>query len=224
MIKHNQYGGISGVAVSLIFCVLLLLGALGFGLWAFMGRADYKNNVDEKISAAVTVAKTEEATKKDKEFLEKEKEPLRIYTGPQAYGSITMSYPKTWSGSVDDSSGSGQTLVDGYFHPHIVPGVNNQSSTFALRFQVVSQSYSQVLESLKTLQQNKQKPTQVTPYALPKLPNVVGVMVKGALPKEKTGVMVVLPLRSQTLQIWTEGDSYQGDFNNIILPNFTFSP
>jgi hypothetical protein len=36
--------------------------------------------------------------------------------------------------------------------------------------------------------------------------------------------MVVLPLRSQTLQIETAGSQFLGDFNNNILPNFSFSP
>jgi hypothetical protein len=36
--------------------------------------------------------------------------------------------------------------------------------------------------------------------------------------------MVVLPLRSQTVQIWTEGTQYVDDFNKLILPNFSFSP
>jgi hypothetical protein len=33
-----------------------------------------------------------------------------------------------------------------------------------------------------------------------------------------------LPLRSQTVKIWTEGSQYGGDFNKYILPNFSFSP
>lgn len=224
MIKHNQDGGISAAAIALIFCIIFLIAALGFGTWAFMGRQDYRNNVNTKISTAVTVAKQQEGTSKDKAFAEKEKSPYRTYAGPGAYGSLNLIFPKTWSGVVDDTGSSGQTLVDGYFYPNIVPSITNQSSTFALRIQVVNQTYSQVLQSLSSLQQNKEKPTAVTPYALPKLPKVVGVQVSGTLPNQKTGLMVVLPLRSQTLELWTEGNTYANDFNNIILPNFSFSP
>jgi hypothetical protein len=52
MIKHNQDGAVNGVAVSLIFTVILLLGSLGFGFWAFSSREDYKNHSDAKSAAA----------------------------------------------------------------------------------------------------------------------------------------------------------------------------
>ena len=223
MIKQNQNGSV-GAVVSIVLLSVFLVCALGFAGWAFMSRQDYKNNVDEKITSAVVVAKQEESSKKDKEFLEKEKEPYRTYVGPSAYGSINVIYPKTWSGAVDEKSSSSGTLVDAYFHPAIVPSLASSSSSFALRLKVVGQSYATSLKSIQSLQKNKERPSSVAPYALPKVPSVVGVKVDGGILNEKTGSMIVLPLRSQTLYIWTEGDTYKGDFNNIILPNLTFSP
>lgn len=227
MIKHNQDGAVSGVGISLVFAVLLLVAAIGFGAWAFTSREDYKTNVDSKITAAVTIAKKQESSAKDAQFVQQEKQPLRTYTGPDAYGSLAISYPKTWSGVVaqanNSSSGSG-TLLDGYFYPNIVPSITDPASVFALRFQVVGTAYADVLKTLNSLQQNKEKPTSISPYALPKVPNTVGVQVNGALPNQKTGVMVILPLRSQTLEVWTEGSQFTGDFNASILPNLSFAP
>ncbi|HET7059792.1 MAG TPA: hypothetical protein VFH99_00520 [Candidatus Saccharimonadales bacterium] len=232
MIKHNQDGAASGLAVSLVLAIVLLVGAIAFGVWSFSGRQDYKNHTDAKIAAAVTVAKQQEGTAKDKQFAEEEKNPLKAYSGPQAYGSIILQYPKTWSGYVADSSSSDNnstTPVDGYFHPGVVPSITDQASVFSLRLQVLSQSYSQTLTDLNSAQQSQNPPT-VKPYALPKVPNTVGVELTGTLPEssngndKKTGTMVILPLRSQTLELWTEGDQYTADFNNYILPNFTFSP
>ena len=221
MIKHNQDGAVSGVAISLILTIVLLIAAASFGLWAFSSRQDYKNNVDAKIKAASEVVKQQESTLKDQQFAEESKKPLKSYNGPQAYGSLVLNYPKTWSGYVDDS-GSGRAFVDGYFAPGTVPSITNQTFLFALRIQVVNQPYATVLQSFAS-QQTTGK-LSVSAYALPLLPSVVGVKISGQLSDQKTVTMVVLPLRSQTVKISTEGTQYLNDFNNSILPNLTFIP
>jgi hypothetical protein len=230
MLKQNETGAVNGLAVSLIFAILLLVGALAFGGWAFASRQDYKNNVDPKILAAVKIAKQQESTAKDAAFAEAEKNPLKTYSGPEAYGSVVLQYPKTWSGYVVDSSTGGDssdTLLDGYFYPGVVPSTAGQGSVFALRLQVLGKSYTETVKDLS--QPSSDEPRTVEPYVLPKVPKAVGVKVNGSLPisgdsGDKKGTMVILPLRSQTLALWTEGDQFAGDFNNIILPNFSFSP
>lgn len=231
MIKHNQNGAVSGQLISLILAILLLIAAVVFGGWAFSSRQDYKNNTDQKIAAAVAVAKKQEAAVQAAHFAEVAKQPFLTYTGPEAFGSIVVKYPKTWSGYVDESGASsgGSTPVTGFFNPGIVPSSTDPNSVFALRLQVITQPYAQVLQSLSSLQANGQSrqgqlPTTITPYALPKLPKVVGVKVSGTLLTGKTGTMVVLPLRTDTLQISTDGNQSINDFNNYILPNVSFSP
>lgn len=221
MIKHNQDGAISGLLISFILALLLLMGAVGFGGWAFMSRQDYKKNVDAKIGNAVDAAKQKEDIAKDVQFTEDAKKPLKLYKSPEAYGSLMVNFPKTWSGYVDDS-GLGTALVDGYFAPGAVPSVTNHASVFALRVQVLGQSYQQTLQNLTSQQQGGK--LTISTYVLPKLPKIVGIQVAGVLSNQTKVTMVVLPLRSQTLQIWTEGDQYLSDFNNNILPNFSFSP
>lgn len=226
MIKHNQDGAVNGLAVSLVLAVILLIGAIVFGVWAYGSRQDYKNNTDQKIAAAEQVAKQKESTRKDAEFAEEEKNPLKTYHGPQATGSLVIAYPKTWSGYVDDSGrSSNNAQLDGYFYPGVVPSVQAEGSIFALRVSVVDQKYSEVMSDISNLQKSKDPPPPtVVPYALPQVPDTVGVKVTGTLPDRRTGTMVILPLRDQTLEIWTEGNQFAGDFNNIILPNFKFSP
>ena len=221
MIKHNQNGGISAVALSLGVTVVLLIGAISFGAWAFSGRQDYKNNTDQKIADAVTIAKQKEDSAKDVVFAETQKNPLRTYEGPEAYGSIKLQYPKTWSGYVD-STGGGTALVDGYFYPGEVPSTSNQSSVFALRVQVINLPYSQSLSNLSSAQQNGK--VTVEAYALPKVPKAIGVKASGTFPNGKAGEEVLLPLRSETLQLSTDGTLFTSDFEKNILPNFTFSP
>jgi hypothetical protein len=228
MSKLNQDGAVSGLALSFALSVILLVAAISFGAWAFSSRQDYKNNVDEKIQAAVVTAKQQESAAKDAEFAEAEKSPLRTYSGPESFGSITIKYPKTWSAYVNDG-GTDSMPVDGYFYPNVVPGITNRSTPFALRLQVVGQSYSEVAKNLASQQKNtdtKSTPLTISPYALPKVPKVVGIKVSGTLQDKdnKLGTMIVLPLRSQTLEVWTEGTQFTSDFDKYILPNMTFSP
>jgi hypothetical protein len=223
MIKHNQDGAVNGVAVSLIFTVILLLGSLGFGFWAFSSREDYKNHSDAKSAAAAEKAVAANSAKKDKQFAEDAKNPLRTYNGPETLGSLVIQFPKTWSGYVKSAGSNNNSGFDSYFAPNVVPPVDDQSSVFALRVQVLAQSYAQVLQNYTSQQQSGK--LSISAYSLPKLPKVVGVKITGQLPDRTAATtMVVLPLRSQTLQIETAGSQFLGDFNNYILPNFSFSP
>lgn len=220
MLKHNQDGAVSGLGISLVLAIILLIAAIGFSAWAFSSRQDYKNNTDTKVNAAVKAAVVQEDKAKDAQFAQDAKKPLKPYQGPEAYGSLLINYPKTWSSYVD-ASGSGGTPLDGYFDPGTVPSVSDQSSVFALRVQVLNQSYSQTMQQIGSQQQ--QGNLVISAYALPKMPNIIGSKVVGQL-NQTNVTMIVLPLRSGTIQIWTEGSQYLDDFNNNILPNFTFSP
>ena len=219
MSTNSQAGAINTLLLPLLVALLLLVGVAVFGVWAFGSRQDYKDNVDAKITTAVTAAKAAEDKVKDTQFAEQDKNPLKTYTGPAAYGSVTINYPKTWSGYVSDS-GNNDPFVDGYFSPGVVPDAQDEKSSFALRVQVSSQSYSETLQSF----QNQDNSVTIQPYALPKVPNVVGVIVTGAIEQDRQGVMVILPLRNTTVKFWTESDAFKNDFSNIILPNASFAP
>lgn len=216
-------GEINILLIPFIFLLLFFIAAAGFGLWAYSSREDYRTHTDQKVAAAVKVAKEEEGIVKDKEHAEADKQPLKTYAGPEESGSLRISYPKTWSGYVDTAGNSNQPL-DGFFQPGVVPSISDQSSVFALRVQVINQSYSSIVTQLNNGVTNN-KMTAV-PYAFPKVPNVVGIRYDGQIQQnEKTnGSMVVVPLRDKTLQVWTESPIYINDFNNNILPNLTFSP
>jgi hypothetical protein len=219
----SQRGEINVLLIPLILVCLFLIGAGVFGYWAFSQRQDYKNNSDQKSAAAATAARKDEDLIKDKAFVEAEKQPLTAYDGPEAYGSVHVEYPKTWSVYINSTSNDTQPL-DAFFNPRFVPSVDDQNSVFALRVQVVSTSYSKVVSQFAS--GVKQGQVTVNPYALPKVPNVTGVRVDGLIHpgKKNTGSMVIMPLRDKSIEIWTENAQSIGDFNNIILPNVTFQP
>ncbi len=218
MIKDSQGSVVSLVVMILEFAVIVALAV--FSYTTYLSRQDYKNNVDSKIAAAVAVAKNQQGQVDATNYANQAKYPLANYTGPSDYGSISVNYPKTWSAYVDTTSNN--YLVDGYFNPNYVPSINSQTMPFSLRVQIINQPYSTTMNNFSSLQQNGL--IKVSAYSLPKVPQVVGVMITGQIVNNLSGTMVVLPLRNETLEIWTIGQNYISDFNNIILPDFSFSP
>ena len=215
----NQHGAVDSWLIAFAVTLIVFFGTAGFGLWAYMSRQDYKDNVDSKIAIAVAAAEKANSAKKDAEFIEREKEPLRTYVGPAAYGSLSISYPKTWSAFIDES-GKGSAALDGSLNPSFVPSL--QAGGVALRVQVIDVQYAQTLRTLE--QTTKTGKIKVTPYSAPKVPGVVGIRADGEIKIGKQGSMVILPLRDKTLQVWTEASQFVPDFNTIILPNLNFVP
>lgn len=206
--------------ISLVLAVLLLLGAIGFGVWAFGSRQDYKNNADKKAAAAVQSADAAITAKKDAEFAEQAKLPNKVYTTPDTYGAIAVTYPKTWSAYVVEAS-SGTAVIDGYFHPEFVPGIQTKTD-FALHLQVLSQSYATVLNTFASSAKNGK--VTIAPYTAPKVSSVIGSRIDGEIVTGKTGSIVLLPLRDKTIEISTQSSSYINDFNNTVLANLSFQP
>lgn len=223
MSRVNQNGAMNILLIPLILVSLFFIGAASFAAWAYSSRQDFKYNSDKKAAAAVEVAKKQTSTEKDNEFLEKEKYPLRHYTGPAAYGSVDVQYPKTWSAYVTEA-GNGSTPIVGYFHPSFVPSTaqGQSSNSFALRLEVANTSYDQ---TLKQFDGNvKAGKVKVSPYKAPKVPSVLGARIDGEVVNGKQGSMVLIPLRDKTLKIWTEANNFKGDFDNIIMANIVFVP
>jgi hypothetical protein len=206
--------------IPFIIVLLLFIGAGAFGIWAFVSRQDYKNNVQAKIDTAVQIATQQNSATKDKEFAEKEKLPLKSYQGPAAFGSLVVMYPKTWSAYVNEQQqGQSSTPIDGYFNPSFVPATTSQAS-YALRVQVLNSSYTNELKKYDSLV--KTGKVKATPYVPAKVQTVTGMRLDGEIATGKTGAMVIVPMRDKTLKLWTESNTYMGDFNNIILPNYSF--
>lgn len=221
MRKLNQTGSL---LVPFILVLLLMLGAAGFGAWAFMGRQDYKTNSDAKSAVAVKKALVVEDAKKEAEFAQAIKSPVKSYKSPATFGSLAFEYPKTWSAYISEA-GTGSTPINGYFSPNYVPDTQYSGTSFALRIQVINTPYTQLLKSYDS--SVKTGKVSVAPYRAAKVPNTLGSIVSGILDTSRLNtnlVMVMMPVRDKTIEIWTEGPDYAKDFNEIVLPSFSFEP
>jgi hypothetical protein len=219
----NSRGYMNVLLIPLIAASVLLIAAAVFGVWAFQSREDYRLNTEDKISAAVNSAVKQEDIKKDQEHAEADKQPLKTYKSPEQFGSVQIAYPKTWSAYVI-ANGDSNTPLDAYFQPDIVPNVDDRSVAFAVRINLLADSYQDVVSGL----QNKVESHDLTaqPYHFPKVPSIIGTRFDGKFDQEKdtSGIMVVVPLRDKTLEVWTESPVYAKDFTTFILPNLTFVP
>jgi hypothetical protein len=212
----NQQGSLNVLLIPLILTIVLLLGSIGFGAWAFTSRQDYKTNVDQKVEAAVTVASDRVKTQKDNEFLEKEKQPLKSYSSSAQYGSLNLKYPKTWSAYANELPSQLAILMQ----PDVVS--SSTKTAYALRIEVVDTPYDQVISTLNgTIKTGK---SSAAAYSLPLVPSVVGLRIDGEVAVGKPGAAVYLPLRDKTIKIICESQERVNDFNTTILPNFSFSP
>lgn len=215
----RQAGFANSVTLGLIVCVVLLLGSIGFGAWAYMSRQDYKNNSDQKADEAAADERKKTQDEDAVRYAEEAKNPLTTHRGPEAFGGVVVKYPKTWSGYV---GGRGNTPVDDYFHPKVVSDISNRDNAYALRIQVVDRAYDAVLKTYDGAVNTKR--LKAAPFSLPGVKNVVGTRLDGLVEQKKQGRLIVLPIRNMTLKIWTESPRYLNDFNKIILPNIVFSP
>jgi hypothetical protein len=222
MSNNRQAGFVNSLLIPLIAVAVLLIAAGSFGLWAYNSRSDYKNHSDKKVADAVIVAKQQQSNADDTKYGEEAKNPLKTHVGPEAYGSITIQYPKTWSGYIIESATNNGTPMNDYFFPDVVPDITDQTNAYALRVQVVTQSYDQVMLQFNGPVQAGKATVQA--YNLPNVPSVIGSRVDGQIASQKQGSMIVLPLRNVTLEISTEAQTFENDFNTKILPNLTFSP
>jgi hypothetical protein len=218
MTRFNNRGSINILLIPLILTIVLFLASAGFGFWAYASRQDYKNNVDQKITTAVEVAKQETTTEKENEFIEREKRPLKEYAGPGAYGSVKVKYPKTWSAYVDETSGN--QPLDAYFHPNFVPGVRSDAS-YALRLQVVNNTFDEEVNQFDS--DVRQGKTKAKAYKPVNVDGAVGLRLDGEIGSRKTGTLILIKLRDKTLKIWTEADQFKKDFQENVLENLTFS-
>lgn len=218
----GERGSLNVLLVPVILLAVLFVAAASLAVWAFSGRQDYKNNSDAKVKTAVAANTSAVQTSDAALYAEKAKEPTKTYTGPDAYGSVKITYPKTWAAYVDTTNTN--TPLDAYFHTDYVPSVASKL-TYNLRVQVVASSYaSQTSQYTSAISSGK---VTAAPYTLPNVASVTGVQLAGSVFLDNpagSGTMVILPLRDKTLKIWTESPSYLPDFTAYVLKNLSFSP
>jgi hypothetical protein len=194
--------------LSIVFIVTTLAG-LGVAIWAYMNYMDQKNNVDSKITSAVAKAEKEQADKLAADFAEAEKEPNRLFVGPDDYGRLSFNYPKTWSVYEAKDATKGGTY-EAYFNPGVVPPVANDQQ-YALHVTIEDKDYDQVVATYeKLVKKGDLKSSSV------KADEQNGTRLDGSFTKDIKGQAVIFKIRDKTVTIRSDAGTFKKDFDALI--------
>lgn len=189
---------------------VIALGVTGGFVWAMLQYMDHRDNVDSKVTAAVATAVKEQADKDAADFLEKEKQPNRLFVGPDDYGRLAFNYPKTWSTYVDKDALKGGTYA-AYLNPVVVPPVGVTGQQYALRVLIEEKDYDKVVDLYK----DKVKKGDLKSAAV-KADEQNGTRLDGQFTKDVRGSAVIFKLRDKTVTIQTDAEVFKADFDALI--------
>ncbi len=192
-----------------IIFIVLTVAAAAVGVWAYMNYLDQKNNVDSKVSTAVTEAVKTQADKDAADFLQKEKQPNRHFVGPDDYSRVAFDYPKTWSVYVGKDAVTGGNF-EAYFNPVTVPPVSAKQQ-FALRMIIEDRDYDRVIDSYKSLVTKG----DLTSAAY-KVDDQNGTRLTGSFSSDIKGSAVIFKINDKTLTLRSDAEDFNGDFEALI--------
>lgn len=206
----NQRGAITPSVVVISVLSVFAVAFAGLSIWAFVNYMDQKNNVDAKVATAVATAEKTLGDDLEKKFIEREKEPLKSFSGPADYGTLGLKYPKTWSLYVSNDGSKG-TGYEAFLSPGAVPSVSDNNSRYALHIAIVNDSYEDVLDDYESLVKKGSLSTTAI-----KANDKNGTRLDGNFSKDIRGAAVVFKIRDKTAVIQTDADTFKPDFDALI--------
>lgn len=212
--KHTNHlherGGISGSLIAIIALSLAVAAAGAFAILAYMNYNEQKTDVDGKISLAVATAQKTQGDDDEKKFAEREKDPNNIFAGPDDYGRLTFSYPKTWSVYVASDTTNGGTY-QAYLNPGVVPPVGSDSQQFAIRVTIEENTPDEVLSQYQDLVQSGDLKSSATSSH-----GHNGTRLDGKFTDDIRGAAVIYKIRDKTVTVRTDADTFLPDFNKLV--------
>ncbi len=208
--KHtHERGAISGMQVTIAGLAILVLGLGSFGIWSFVSYQDAQSNVDNKIELAVTKGMNEQALVDEKKFSEREKEPNKIFKGPENYCGLSFNYPKTWSAYEENDVSNGGDF-EAYLNPDVVKPVK-EDQQFAIRVNILLKDYDDVVATYAgRVTKGDLKQSSAASQGNQ------GVRLDGNFSKNIRGAAVLYKCRDRTIVLRTDADTFKPDFDKII--------
>jgi hypothetical protein len=206
----KERGAIATSTVVIIGLSVFAVAFAGLSVWAFVNYMDQKNNVDAKVSTAVTEAEKKLGDKLEADFIERDKQPLKSFTGPSDYGTLSFKHPKTWSIYVSNDG----TQDDGYeafFNPGAVPSLDAASSRYALRVAIVNEQYEDTIAEYENLVKKGELKSSTV-----KANGENGTRLDGNFSKDIRGAAVIFKIRDKSAIVQTDADTFKADFDALI--------
>lgn len=211
---------ISGLIKTIVIIVVSLIAVtfIGLFIWMTMQYNEVHEDVQGQIDVAVAVAKDEQATKLEAEFLEREKYPYKTFTGPVDYGQLSFQYPKTWSVYVERAATTGGDF-NAYFNPNQVNAVGLDTIN-ALRVTIRDKSFEEVTSEYQKAMEKKDSGLTMQSVTFN---NINGNRYTGKIPKtDLSGFIVIFKIRDKTVILQTDSVLFEADFNKL-LDTVTFN-
>lgn len=205
--------GRGGVNIPAIMAVVMLVLAIGLGALAIVYINKFnkaQTNVNQQKNEAADIAKAEQKKIDAKEFAEAAKKPFRTYQAPGVLGAIKVEFPKDWNVyAVEDETKT--TQLDVYMYPGVVRAPQSTTEPYAFRIKLENSLYT---ETLQKYQKEVEKGTLTAKSVT--VSGITGTRLEGKIDRNRTGVLILLPIRDKTLFLWTESNNYLNDYNGII--------
>ena len=214
MNTSHEAGEVNPLLISNILTGVLAIILAGLSVWLYMGYTDARNNVNTKVTEAVSKAESDQQKEDEAAFLEREKLPTKTYRGPADLGGVTFQYPKTWS-VYNAKTAAG---LEAYFNPDVVPPVA-LSQAYAVRVVVEGRSYESVIKSYDESVKKgslRSNPATVNGFS--------GIRLDGKLSPTRDGSAVIFKVRDKTLTIATDASAFKNDFDQTVLTSLKFNP
>jgi hypothetical protein len=195
--------------IFMIVFIITTLAGIGVSIWAYINYMDQKTNVDSKVTTAVAEATKKQADKLAADFIEAEKEPNRLFVGPDDYGRLSFKYPKTWSVYEAKDSTKGGTY-EAYLNPGVVPPISN-TQQYALHVTIEDKDYDKVVDTYKQLVGKG----DLTSGSV-KVSEQNGARLDGSFTKDIRGSAIIFKIRDKTVTMRSDADTFKQDFNALI--------
>lgn len=218
---------IAGLIKTIAIVVLSLIAVtfIGLFIWMFIRYDEETSTVDDQINVAVAEAKDEQATLMNEQFLEREKNPYKTFSGPADYGQLTFEYPKTWSVYIENDAAKGGDF-NAYFNPVQVNAVGKDTIN-ALRVTISTTSYDEVVADYQRDLERKNSNLTVQSVEIgdaEKGTRVTANRYTGTIPStDLSGIIVVFKIRDKSVILQTDSSAvFAADFDNL-LNTITFN-
>lgn len=196
--------------LTLVFIIVLGLGALGFGLLAITGFSQAHRataTLEAAKQTAAEAARTDQTAKDAVAAQQTSESPFRAYNAPEEFGSFQINFPKTWSSSVDEERGSSNQVVL-VLHPDLLRRSNGTDDLAATKVTLSQRSASDTAK-LYTSQKAIIK-SDIT------VSGIKAVQLSGTFSDKRTTRIVLVPVRDKTIIFTNEDKAYGREFDEIV--------
>lgn len=196
---------------TIILVVVSLIAVIFIGLfiWKYLDWDTVKTDVDGQIDAAVAMAVSENTTKLENEFIEREKYPYKTFMGPADYGSLSFEYPKTWNVYVSRDASSGGDF-EAYLNPGEVQPVS-PTTINSLRVIIRDQAFDNVTRTYDNLVRNGR-----VSVVSRNVGSTVANVYTGELPSNIQGIVCAFKLRDKTVLIQTDAMIFTDEYYRLL--------